>query len=191
VVGPGANLKLNSQITESGRSFSKLALRTVGGAFRFISGNSRSSAYRITTPVATLAIRGTAFDFRTMGGRTYVMLLRGAVRVCGRRGRCKLLNRRCSYIVANSRNRVSDPMRPRRGILNRRQLARVFPYIVNQGHLKTRFRLNTRSCATQIATTSSQAADTATASVSAPSSPSAPGSPSAGLGNPGNSKGLG
>ena len=130
VVGPGANLTLNSQITGNGSSFSKLALRTAGGAFRFISGNSGSSAYRITTPVATLAIRGTAFDFRTVGGRTYVMLLRGAVRVCGRGGSCKLLNRRCSYIVANSRNRISDPMRPRRGVLNRRQLARIFPFIV-------------------------------------------------------------
>ena len=87
VVGPGTNLVLDELVyNPDGSTFNKFVLKTTSGAARFISGSSSSNAYQIETPVGTLGIRGTAFDFMQRGGRFYIMLVSGRVEFCGNSG---------------------------------------------------------------------------------------------------------
>lgn len=150
VVGPGASLKLDAAVTGgSNKSMIGLAVKAGAGALRFITGSLSKDSYEITTPVAVLAIRGTAFDMRTINGKTYIMLISGSVKACSR-GRCKTLQSSCSYSVV-SRGQVSDPASPRNGNLTAQQLKRAFPFIMNQRGLNRQFRQNVGSCASQIA----------------------------------------
>jgi hypothetical protein len=61
-VGPSASLVVDEFVFKNKSSFQKLSLSAAKGTFRWISGNSPSSAYKIRTPLGTMGIRGTAFD---------------------------------------------------------------------------------------------------------------------------------
>ena len=61
VVGPNADVKIDDFVI-TGQTVSKLTVSATRGAFRFISGRSKSSAYSIRTPNGTIGVRGTAFD---------------------------------------------------------------------------------------------------------------------------------
>jgi ferric-dicitrate binding protein FerR (iron transport regulator) len=52
------------------------------GAFRFVTGHSDKNAYKITTGLATIGIRGTILDILAQRGVTTVVLQDGASRVC-------------------------------------------------------------------------------------------------------------
>ncbi len=52
------------------------------GAFRFVTGHSDKNAYKITTPLATIGVRGTTLDILSQRGRSVVVLQDGAARVC-------------------------------------------------------------------------------------------------------------
>jgi hypothetical protein len=52
------------------------------GAFRFVTGHSDKAAYKITTPLATIGVRGTTLDIRSQRGQTIVNLQDGAASVC-------------------------------------------------------------------------------------------------------------
>jgi hypothetical protein len=63
VVGPSSNLVIESALFRADGTAERLAINALRGSFRFISGQSASTAYSIRTPTATLAVRGTTFDF--------------------------------------------------------------------------------------------------------------------------------
>ena len=66
----------------------KISINAVRGAFRFITGNSPKDAYSITTPTATIGVRGTEFDFNVdpRDGTTRVVQFEGKTRgICNRR----------------------------------------------------------------------------------------------------------
>lgn len=147
VVGPGSKLVLDSLIySEDSSKLKKFAITAAAGAVRFISGSSDSSAYQINTPVGTLGLRGTAFDLHVFGGRAYLMMAEGAVEFCSNSGSCRTVSRKCDYIVVDAGGNISDTMQPRTGLFNRRDLARIFPFIANQGQLQPSFRLRTQLC---------------------------------------------
>jgi hypothetical protein len=56
--------------------------RITTGAFRFVTGHSEKAAYKITTPLATIGVRGTILDILSQRGRTTVVLQEGAASVC-------------------------------------------------------------------------------------------------------------
>ncbi|MGI9399948.1 MAG: FecR family protein [Rhizobiaceae bacterium] len=58
VVGPGAEVRIDDFVFDTNKTFSKIVVKVSKGAIRFISGNSRSSAYKIKTPSGTIGIRG-------------------------------------------------------------------------------------------------------------------------------------
>ena len=105
----GANLVLNNVVVRRGRR--RVWLRLVRGAMRFATGNSGRRAYRINSATATLGVRGTKFDVFVKRGRTFVLLLEGQVRVCGRR-RCRTLRRKCDWVEVNR----GGSMRTSRGV---------------------------------------------------------------------------
>ena len=70
------------------------------GTFRWVSGDSRSTAYSIKTPAGTIGVRGTRFDFYVApDGTTAVVLLSGAAQFCGAGG-CVQLRNRCDCVIA-------------------------------------------------------------------------------------------
>ena len=70
VVGPNSQMKLDSLIFRTDNTARKFAVRATRGTFRFLSGNSASKAYSVRTPIATMGVRGTVFDFTIPFART-------------------------------------------------------------------------------------------------------------------------
>ena len=143
VVGPGAELRIDDFVYNSKKSFSKLVITSSKGAFRFISGKSKSSAYKIVTPTATIGVRGTAFDVTVRREGSYIALLTGALRVCDRSGRCKNIKRSCNYLLVGKRGINRTKGLPS---ANSRTVDDLFPLLANQRPLKRGFRRSARGC---------------------------------------------
>jgi hypothetical protein len=93
VVGPGSELLIEAYLM-TGSEKDKFAINALAGSFRFLSGNGPKAAYSIKTPTASIAIRGTQFDFNVVGGRTDLMLYDGGVEMCAGKT-CTEVKSRC------------------------------------------------------------------------------------------------
>jgi hypothetical protein len=100
-LGPLASVKLDSYVFNPDRTAKAMAVTMTKGAMRWVSGISPSAAYKITTPQATIGVRGTIFDLVADGRRTIVVLQEGAIEVCttGARRTCKVLSRKGDMIT--------------------------------------------------------------------------------------------
>jgi hypothetical protein len=87
-LGPNASLKLDRTVFNDEHSYREIAIRLTTGAFRFVTGHSEKTAYKITTPLATIGVRGTILDILSQRGRSVVVLQEGASRVCATSGQC-------------------------------------------------------------------------------------------------------
>src|ERR1700720_4766427 len=87
-LGPSATIKLDRTVFDDEHTYRDIAIRLTAGAFRFVTGNSEKAAYRITTPLATIGVRGTILDILSQRGKTTVVLQEGASRVCATGGQC-------------------------------------------------------------------------------------------------------
>ena len=74
------------------------------GAFRFVTGHSEKAAYKITTPLATIGVRGTTLDILSTRGRTVVVLQEGASRVCTTGRQCIELTQPGDTAIINLSN---------------------------------------------------------------------------------------
>jgi hypothetical protein len=87
-LGPSATIRLDRTVFNDEHSYREIAVRLTSGAFRFVTGNSEKTAYRITTPLASIGVRGTILDILSQGkttsqpGQTIVVLQEGASLVC-------------------------------------------------------------------------------------------------------------
>jgi hypothetical protein len=81
-LGPSATIKLDRTVFNDEHSYREIAIRMTSGAFRFVTGNSDKTAYKITTPLANIGVRGTILDVLSQRGRTTVVLQEGASSVC-------------------------------------------------------------------------------------------------------------
>ena len=81
-LGPNATIKLDRTVFNDEHSYRDIAIRLTTGAFRFVTGHSEKTAYKITTPLATIGVRGTILDILSQRGKTTVVLQEGASRVC-------------------------------------------------------------------------------------------------------------
>ena len=182
-VGAGSSVVVDKFVFNDDDTAKALSIKATKGSFRWISGGSRSSAYTIRTPVGTMGIRGTAFDFYVgPDGTTAVVLLSGRATFCGRNG-CQELRRRCDAVVA-TRAGVSAPKRAGRALLDELRNSRALPFQTGEQRLSRRLRTGGSGCLSM-------------ASLDAPSreirgiSPSGPGqgAGNAGLARPGGDKG--
>src|SRR5262252_1564625 len=82
VLGPNSTLKLDRTVFTDATSIGDIAIKLTTGSFRFITGNSAKEAYAITTPIATLGIRGTTLDFQIGNFTDQVALKSGKAHVC-------------------------------------------------------------------------------------------------------------
>ncbi len=58
VVGPNSTLVIDAFVFNKDDTARQVSISALKGAFRFISGKSPKDVYRITTPTATIGIRG-------------------------------------------------------------------------------------------------------------------------------------
>ena len=87
-LGPEAIITLDRTVFNDEHSYRDIAIKLATGAFRFVTGHSEKTAYKITTPVATIGVRGTVLDILSQQGKTTVVLQEGASRVCAIGGAC-------------------------------------------------------------------------------------------------------
>ncbi len=81
-IGPSATIKLDRTVFNDEHSYREIAVRLTTGAFRFVTGNSEKTAYKITTPLASIGVRGTVLDILSQRGQTTVVLQEGMSIVC-------------------------------------------------------------------------------------------------------------
>lgn len=144
VVGPSSTLRLDETLFRGNGSARKFTTAALGGTFRFISGDSPKRVYKLATPVATMGIRGTVFDFTvTPGERTDLLVFDGEVRFCAQGARCIVVPGGCQAVAANSDGTYSQPLTEdeKRALLLRR-----FPLLAGQGNLLPPFRAGTAGC---------------------------------------------
>lgn len=145
-VGPGSRIILDAYVVQTRTTASRFAINTARGAIRFISGGSRSNAYQVTTPTATIGIRGTAFDVSARTAqRTNALLYDGRISACNVAGACANLDRSCEVAVI-----LADPARP---VLRSDARDLVpgatrfqFPYLVDEQRLLPEFRVQASRC---------------------------------------------
>jgi hypothetical protein len=148
VVGPNAQIDIDNFVFDSNKTFQSLTVKATTGAFRFISGNSRSAAYKIDTPTGTIGVRGTAFDVALLPGETHVAIVQGQVQLCSNSGACQNLSGWCSYAVMNRTG-----VEPKGRLLTRSAAERQqFPLMMNQRPLRAQFRHWGPSCAGSLGT---------------------------------------
>ena len=81
-LGANSAITLDRTVFNDEHSYKDVTIRMTTGAFRFVTGHSDKNAYKITTGVATIGVRGTTLDILSQRGRTVVVLQDGASRVC-------------------------------------------------------------------------------------------------------------
>ena len=105
-LGPGSTLKLDRTVFDDPKA-GDIAIKLTQGAFRFITGHSNKEAYAISTPVATIGVRGTTLDVLVERQRNKVVLVAGAVSVCVP-GKCvDLIHEGDSVTITGSGNNVN------------------------------------------------------------------------------------
>jgi hypothetical protein len=81
-LGANATVTLDRTVFNDEHTYRDIAVRLTTGAFRFVTGHSEKAAYKITTPIATIGVRGTVLDILSQRGQTTVVLQEGAASVC-------------------------------------------------------------------------------------------------------------
>ena len=141
VVGPNSRMVIDAFVYGGGKTAKEVSIAVVKGAFRFITGDSAKSAYTITTPTATIGVRGTEFDFNVSRSGLDLAVFSGQTRICDRRtGLCFLQNGGCTF------SQTGRDGTPRLMKVQRPELDRTFPYIRGQQSLVSAFRVNTSIC---------------------------------------------
>ncbi len=137
VVGPGAQIDIDDFVYASEKTFATVTIKATQGAFRFISGRSNSSAYKIDTPYGQIGVRGTAFDVGIANGQVHVAMVSGTTELCPASGQCQELTGLCSYGVMDSNTvEIQGSLRTK----DQSDKAN-FPLMVNQRPLQIQFRL--------------------------------------------------
>jgi hypothetical protein len=87
-LGPNATITLDRTVFSDEHTYQDIAIKLTTGTFRFVTGHSEKAAYKISTPLATIGVRGTILDILSQRGKTTVVLQEGASRVCATGGQC-------------------------------------------------------------------------------------------------------
>jgi len=103
-LGPSATLKLDRTVFDDEHSYREVTIRMTTGAFRFVTGHSDKNAYKITTGLATIGVRGTTLDILSQKSKTTVVLQDGASRACTLGFQCVELTQPGDTAVITSSN---------------------------------------------------------------------------------------
>jgi hypothetical protein len=87
-LGANSSITLDRTVFNDEHSYKDVTIRMTTGAFRFVTGHSDKNAYKITTGLATIGVRGTTLDILSQRARTVVELGNGAASVCTTNFQC-------------------------------------------------------------------------------------------------------
>jgi hypothetical protein len=144
VVGPGSSLLIERYLMTGSGTASQFAISALGGTFRFITGNSKKTAYKIDTPTGTIGVRGTEFDFTVnkKTRKTTVVLFEGLVLLCGKTGQCASMSQSCGVAEMGSGQQAQIV-----GDDKIKGLSAGFPYARSQQMLRADFKVKVpRNC---------------------------------------------
>lgn len=141
VVGPDSTLELK-QYLKRGKRVEKIAIRTLHGTFRFISGKSAKKVYDIKTASATIGIRGTGFDFWDRK-KTGVIVMLGAVQMRGFNGKLVSMTDNCDLGVAGDGEVKAELLA---GKAKSDTIKENLVFIADQRRLQKAFHLPIRKC---------------------------------------------
>jgi hypothetical protein len=103
-LGANSAITLDRTVFNDEHSYKDVTIRMTSGAFRFVTGHSDKNAYKITTGLATIGIRGTILDILSQRGRSIVALQDGAATVCTTNFQCIQLTQPGDTAVITSTN---------------------------------------------------------------------------------------
>jgi hypothetical protein len=103
-LGPNATVTLDRTVFNDEHTYRDIAIRLTTGAFRFVTGHSEKTAYKITTSLATIGVRGTILDILSQRGKTTVVLQEGIGLVCTLSFQCINLTQPGDTAVITSTN---------------------------------------------------------------------------------------
>ena len=84
-IGPTSRVTLDVFVYAGGTSAQKLTVNLAKGIFRFTTGALDKKAYEISTPTASIGVRGTVLVIDVRSPQTRVTLVEGQALVCPRR----------------------------------------------------------------------------------------------------------
>lgn len=142
VVGPQSSLRIEDYLLRNDGSAGDLAVNVLGGAFRFITGESAKNRYRIDTPNGTIGVRGTAFDGSVGGGVSLILMYLGTTINCAEgEVDCELSSAYCEVTqIGDSEVQILGDARETTGE-QREDLRSRFIYAVNESSLLDEFRI--------------------------------------------------
>jgi hypothetical protein len=155
VVGPNSSMVIDAFVFSDNDTARKISINVVKGAFRFFTGTSPKDAYTITTPTATIGVRGTEFDVQVEGeGTTRVANFEGMTRICHRQpdGTVRDPGKDCIEVKDPCSLSVIRPTEAPLQYSNKdvefrnRQLKYYFPYVRDQSRLLSDFQVNLTQC---------------------------------------------
>ena len=103
-LGANSSITLDRTVFNDEHSYKDVTIRLTTGAFRFVTGHSDKNAYKITTGLATIGVRGTILDILSQRLRSVVTLGDGAARVCTLSFQCTELTQPGDTAVITSTN---------------------------------------------------------------------------------------
>jgi hypothetical protein len=144
-VGPNSSLVLDRSIFAGDSTFQSFTLKATRGTFRWVSGTSKSSAYKVNTPFGTLGVRGTVVDIYVGSSTAAVVILEGQATFCGNDGTCKQLERGCDIVRANRKGLLDVETEPKaavKGVKNEVS----FPFLMGTQKLSKPFQVGGGKC---------------------------------------------
>ncbi len=144
VVGRNSALKIDQTLFRADGTARKFATKALGGTFRFISGKSPKQVYKISTPLATMGIRGTEFDFTVNADQgTGLLVFQGKVKFCNRSGSCVTVPGECHAVNIEQSGQFNQPKTDdEKAAL----LESQFPLLRAQDRFQPEFRVGTDGC---------------------------------------------
>lgn len=142
VVGENSTLEITAVLMGSGNRASRFAVNAVAGSFRFISGSSPREVYEITTPTATMGVRGTEFDLAVTRRDTALALFSGTVQMCRGNSGCATVRGSCAVARTQGLGGISGVG----GQAAAEVLSNSFPLVSQQSGLNRQFRVNADGC---------------------------------------------
>ncbi|MFZ1816096.1 MAG: FecR domain-containing protein [Rhizobiaceae bacterium] len=158
IVGENSTVKLDDFAVSSG-GFTNATIKVTKGAFRFITGNSAKDAFKISTPLSTIGIRGTVFDVYVDGdsGASRVVLLQGALTVCTQGAACISAERFCDVIEVKGPGQIERSPFLRSAGRSRAEEKEQFQLTERQERFQANWRAPTRACSARAAQEASNA----------------------------------
>ena len=144
-IGPNSVLRIDEILLRRNGTARKFAVSAVGGAFRFLSGDSPNRAYAIRTPSATMGIRGTAFDIAVSGREaTDLLVFEGRVLFCGAGRNCVPVPGGCNLLTVDAQSTFGEPANLSEKVA---RIDEAFPFARAQNVLLPPFQTRTGGCA--------------------------------------------